>query len=145
MKMMVKLAILFAALLLVTGVSFALPPPPCPYASCYAENCYNVTGTNLDNPINSFTGQDWLVCWDAGSPAPSQFVCVNGNLSWNLSQFTEGLNWQTILYDGIGGGGYMTFHGSASGIGAFNGILFNGITRYKIHGVEEPCAFALPD
>jgi hypothetical protein len=135
---MVILAVLCAALLLVTGVSFAAS---CPSNYCNFGDCYNVNGTNLANPNNSFTGQIWFVCWDQESPVPTPFVCVNGpngTLSWKLSDFPEGLNEQTILYDGVGGGGYMTFHGSL-GNGAFNGILFDGTNRYKIHGVREFC------
>jgi hypothetical protein len=132
MKMMVILAVLCAALLLVTGVSFA--GTPCPgYAGCSDYSCYHVSGTDLTNSNNSFTIQYWFVCWDPNGP-PTPFVCVNGALSWKLSDFLEGLNEQTILYDGVGGGAYMTWHGND-----FNGILFNGADRYKIHGVPGSC------
>jgi len=133
MKMMVILAVLCAALLLVTGVSFATSP--C-FSSCYDVTCYTVSGTDLTNPNNSFTGQQWFVCPVPNGP-PTPFVCVNGPLSWQLSEFPEGLNGQAILYGGIGGGGYITFHGTE--FPAFNGILFNGTDRYKIHGVFEWC------
>jgi hypothetical protein len=134
MKMMVILAVLCAALLLVTGVSFAFLPTPCPTSTyCYDYSCYHVSGADLTNSNNSFTIQYWFVCWDPNGP-PTPFVCVNGALSWKLSDFLEGLNEQTILYDGVGGGAYMTWHGND-----FNGILFNGADRYKIHGVPGSC------
>jgi hypothetical protein len=134
MKMMVILAVLCAALLLVTGVAFATNA--CSYFSCYDVTCYTVNGNNLTNSNNSFTGQYWFVCSLPNGP-PTPFVCVNNVLSWKLSDFPEGLNEQTILYDGVGGGGYITFHGTE--FPAFNGILFNGTDRYKIHGVEVDC------
>jgi hypothetical protein len=50
MKMIVKLAVLFATLLLLTGVSFAATEAmPC-------ERCYEVTVTDLDDPTNTHTG-----------------------------------------------------------------------------------------
>ena len=127
MKMMIVLAVLCAALLLVTGVSFAFNS----CSSCNDLSCYTVTGTDVDNSSGSGTSE-WYICWDN---YPYALLCFYGSLIVPLT-FIPGLNDQAVGYSATKGA-YMTFHGN---YGAFNGIWYNGTDRYKIHGVEVGCA-----
>ena len=68
MKMMVKLAILFATLLLLTGVAFAQPIS----GDC---DCYDITATEVGNPTHIHT-EFVEVCIDYGDKKGK--VCLFG-------------------------------------------------------------------
>jgi hypothetical protein len=134
MKMMVILAVLLASLLVLTGAAFAtiFCLDSCPGYSA----CYKVTGTDTTNPANSFM-QDWHFCYSYDGDSLG-YVCEGSgtNFLFGFSFFCQGLNDQAA---GIGGGkgAYMTFHGSDDG--AFNGLYYNGVDQFNIHGVREAC------
>jgi len=130
MKMMVKLAVLFATLLLVTGIAFA-------GGSCYY---YEYTYTGLDNPEDSGL---WCqeICFDFGNNSGTfDGFCEAGDLS--LFFGPTFLNPQALLYSGDTGTevGYLTFHGSW--FGAFNGIEYcSDGGRYTVHGHKVDSCF----
>jgi hypothetical protein len=126
MRMMVILAVLLASLLAVTGVAFAFNS----CSSCNDPECFKVTATDVDNSSLS-DAEDIYICWDN---YPYALLCDHGSLIVPLV-FIPGLNDQAVGFSATEGT-YMTFHGN---YGAFNGILYNGTDRIKIHGVEEQC------
>jgi len=131
MKTVVKLAVLFAILLLVNGMAFALTPcPPC----SGSEYCYSVSETNLDTGFSST--DDWYICING----TSGYICVEGNQVADLSVFTQGLNLQMLLYPFDSAPQFveeMTFHGHSANHG-FTGIYF-GTNRWIDHGYYVPC------
>jgi len=133
MRTIILLAVLFASLLLVNSVAFATTPA-CT-SNCYDYSCYTVTGTGVDSS-NSFT-QDWYICWNT---YPLPVLCNNGIEIVQLTWFDQGLNDQATGY-ASNQGVYMTFHGYENG--AFNGLYYDGLYRYRLHAVEEPCAFVV--
>jgi hypothetical protein len=134
MKVMVKLAVLIASLLLVTGVAFA--------GVCYNPVCYSVDGINVSNPAGNFTGQIWLICLGS-TPASISVIPSSPPLSSPAmaAVFTDGLFLQAVGYSPVfpaGNGIYMKFHGSDDGI--FNGIFSpDGIMEYRLHGIRVGC------
>jgi len=120
MKAMVKLAVLFATLLLVTGVAFA-------GGGCYY---YEFSYTGLDDPTNS--GQDCAyLCFDGNNSGTFEGFCESGD----LSLFLDFLNPTLLLYSGDLNVevGYLTFHGSW--LNVFNGIIYcSPGGRYTVHG-----------
>jgi hypothetical protein len=124
MKTMVKLTVLMAFLLLLTGVAFA------------GSNChdYEFDWTDLDNPGMSGT---WCVelCFNYGDQSGnfSGFCEADGN----LVLFFDAMNKQalfyatsTSIYPNVG---YLKFHGDW--LHVFTGIMFCDIGyRYEVRG-----------
>jgi hypothetical protein len=139
MKMMVILAVLCAALLLVTGVAFAVSFCTACDNSGGDGYCYSVNGTDLDNPTKSFTGQSWSLCFEPGNGGNS-WAWINGSFAFDFYDFYNVglLNEQAISWGGSSAV-YMTFHGPYGD--AFNGIYHNGTDRFKIHGQGGPCCY----
>ena len=120
MKIMVKVAVLFATLLLLTGVAFA--------ADCY-EYCYAITNTEVDNPTNTYTDcAVFQFCDDNSGSAGSV----------DMSLFFDSMKDQGLFYDSSCVG-YLKFHGDDLYI--FTGIGFCSGTRwmYKGHQMACPC------
>jgi hypothetical protein len=133
MKIMVKLAVLFAILLLVTGVAFA--------TACSDLACYSVNGVAVDNPANNFTGQIWQICF-SGTPATVEIIPPAPPLfdPTFIALFTDGLGLQAIGSGGVPAAFpiYLKFHGSDNDI--FNGILSpEAMTKYRVHGIRVQC------
>ena len=140
MKMMVKLAVLLATLLLLTGVSFA--------DFC---QCYEVNATDLDNAENSCT-RNVAICFDFG-PHAGLFITLPPGTTrlMVLSLFFEGLNPKMTGALALDSGAFQ-FHGDpwfnvvtgeyfSSGLNL--GTRFCGSNqphRYKLSGhVQEDC------
>ena len=124
MKMMVKLSVLLATLLLLTGVAFAW---------C---NCYEITATDVDNPTNTHT-ETVEVCLDY--EYYNGDVCAPDPYRLNLSLFFEPLGLQILAYN-KGCVGSFKFHGSNNNV--VTGIGYcNGNTRWTIwgHTTDGPC------
>ena len=136
MKTMVKLAVLFVALLLVNSMAFAAIP--CPGSCSGLEYCYSVAGTDLDDPSNSGTVPFVSMCISGNS----SYICENGNEMANGTLFPQGLNLQMLVYPLASSPtpiGYITFHGSWANHN-FNGIGFDvGGHRWLVHGYLIPC------
>jgi hypothetical protein len=135
MKMMVILAVLCAALLLVTGAAFAASFCTACGNAGGAGYCYSVDGTDLDNSTNSFTGQNWQMCFNLNN----SFAWISGSPAFHFSDFYAVglLNEQAISWDSGNVGLSVTFHGP--GGNALNGIYYNGTDRFKIHGIGGYC------
>ena len=122
MRKMVILAVLFASLLVVTSVAFAV--------DCCEDYCYKVTGRDLTNPANSFT-QHWSFCGDGDDNA---IVCNEvGPIYLFEANF---VNTRVITFDSMDYGAYMTFHENWT---SFDGLYYNG-DQFTIHGTSEGCA-----
>jgi hypothetical protein len=129
MKMMVKLAVLFAMLLLLTGVS---------YAGMYAMDCdcYEITATDVDNPTNTHT-ESVIVCLDYG--AKNGKVCAPDPYGLDLSLFFDALGLKILAYNKDCVGSFKV-HGSDNNV--VTGIGFcEGNTRWTIwgHKTDVPC------
>jgi len=96
MKTMVKLAVLFAVLLLLTGVAFA--------QDC---ECYKITFTSSDNPAHTATQYD-EICLDYADNIGSIFGC-------DISLF-PGLITQGLIFCPYPCVGYFKFHGSDNNV-----------------------------
>jgi len=96
MKTMLKLAVLCAALLLLTGIAFA-------QGDC---ECYKITYTNLDNPTDGGWEYD-EICLDYENYTGTLDIC-------DISLF-PGLITQALLYD-CPCVGYFKFHGSDNNV-----------------------------
>jgi len=126
MKTIVKLAVLLATLLLLSGASFA-------------DSCYDLNYINLDNPTAGiFTGSA-SVGLDYGDN--TGHACTDlwiGDL--NLSLFI-GLNLQALAYND-NCTGFFKFHGSDNNV--VNGIITCYGYRFNIwaHKIEGPCAIS---
>jgi hypothetical protein len=124
MKMMVKLAVLFATLLLLTGVSFA--------AECY-DYCYEATTTDLDDPTHTHTGCIGLkFCDDNTGEMMSPF-------GTNMSLFFDSMKDQVLGYDLSDPScvGYFKFHGDDLHI--LKGIGYCEGERHNIKGSRVDC------
>ena len=98
MKMMVKLAVLFATLLFLTGVSFA--------DFC---GCYEITATDVDNPEDSCT-RSVNMCFDESGiliAPPSPPLTAKAML---LTEFSGGLS-PIIIGNGLTDWASFKFHG----------------------------------
>jgi hypothetical protein len=120
MKMIVKLAILFSMLLLLTGVSFA---GGCP--------CYEVTATEVDNPTHTHTAFAGI-CFDTNESGH-----VNSLLgAINFSMFFDSMKDQILGYADIQGlgvcVGYFKFHGDDLYI--IKGIGYCDGDRWQVWG-----------
>jgi hypothetical protein len=130
MKTMVRLLVLLAALLLLTGVAFA-------QGICfdYAFSC-----TNLDSPEESAIDCGCVeLCFDYGGPF-GHFVgfCADGNLVTFFNQMNKEV---LLYYPGVDGVevGRLKFHGSPW-LNVFNGIIYcsdTGRWEVKGHKVDE--------
>jgi hypothetical protein len=137
MKIMFILAVLLMSLLVLTGAAFAITfcVDSCPGY----QACYKVTGTDLNNPANSFM-QDWDFCYSYQSDSLGYLCEGSGtNFLFVFSFFNQGLIDQAIGTSGGPQGGYMTFHGTDDDI--FNGLYYDGVNQFKIHGVAKECSF----
>jgi len=125
MKMTVILAVLFVSLLVMTGAVFAAP-------TCCVDTCYKVSGTDLTNPANSFT-QDWEFCGD-------NLVVCNMSGPTFLFQFLPFPEifpaGHTISFNSTQGA-YIKF--ITNNTDTFNGLYYNGVDQFRIHGVQERC------
>ena len=130
MKMMVKLAVLFATLLLLTGVAFAQPT----MGDC---DCYEITATDVDNPTNTHT-ETVNVCLDY--EVTNGRVCTPAEpYDLQLSLFFEALGLKVLAYN-KGCVGSFKFHGSDRNV--VTGIGYcNGNTRWTIwgHKTDKAC------
>ena len=133
MKMMVKLAVLFATLLLLTGVSFAI--------ECNFNECYEITATEVDNPSHTHTGFV-MICLDYDAKAGEAGSPIG---SINLSLFFQPLGLKILAYPGgtpspLGDCvGAFKFHGSDNNV--ITGIGFCDEDRWTIWGHRtEGCA-----
>ena len=127
MKMMVKLAVLFATLLLLTGVSFAI--------ECNFNECYEITATEVDNPGHTHTGFV-MICLDYNAKAGEAGSPIG---SINLSLFFQPLGLKILAYN-EGCVGSFKFHGDDNNV--VTGIGFcEGNTRWTIwgHKADVPC------
>ena len=147
MKMMVKLAVLFATFVLVAGVAFASPTPApnCPDATNYCE-CYKVTANDLTNPAGSWE-KDWRICLSFNNKCGAIAFPVNGVFKMFLTLFFEGLSPKMTGSTGNFDGASLKFHGD--NLNVLTGELvcfgnegnFCGTTghRYTIWGHIEEC------
>ena len=122
MNIMLKLTVLFATLLLLTGVSFAQEYP--------CEACYEVTATDLDDPTNTHTGCVQLdFC--AGT--------MNSPFGTNMSLFFDSMRKQALGYDPSDPScvGYFKFHGDDLYI--IKGIGYCEGERHTIRGHQSAC------
>ena len=127
MKMMVKLTVLFATLLLLTGVAFAQ------YYDC---DCYEVTATEVGNLTHTHS-ESVEVCLDYGDK--KGFVCAPDPYDLDLSLFFQPLGLQILAFN-EGATGFFKFHGSHNNV--LTGIGYFGLdnTRWTLwgHKTEGP-------
>jgi hypothetical protein len=97
MKTMVKLAVLFATLLLLNGIAFA-------QGDC---ECYKITFTSSDNPALSETEYD-PICLDYGNHNGTFDIC-------DVSLF-PGLITQGLIYGSCDCIGFFKFHGNDNNV-----------------------------
>jgi len=119
MKMMVKLAVLLATLLLITGV-----------ASADTCHCYEITCTNLDTDMvvaNHLT----VICYDllGGNEYTFNGLC---NSKGTTITFFDSMKEQLLVYDGSGNFGYLKFHGDDQHV--VKGIGLCAGDRWKVQG-----------
>ena len=137
MKMIVKLAVLLATLLLLTGISFA--SFGCADAN-YCE-CYKVTATDLTDPAGSWE-KDWKLCFnfDDAHECGNIVYPTNGLSIMYLSLFFDAMN-QTMA----GMTASFKFHGDnlyvLTGELYCSGGDFCGTPghRYTLRGHIEEC------
>ncbi len=122
--MMVKLAVLFATLLLLTGVSFA---------SVCGTYCYQVTATDLDDPTNIETGCIRLDLCENNTGF------IYGPFGTNMSLFFDSMSDQALGYDDSDPScvGYFKFHGDDLHI--LKGIGYCEGERHNIKGRRVDC------
>ena len=118
MKIILKLAVLLAVLLLLTGVSSAQPAGYC--------TCYEITATNLDD--SSLNDHGFMeLCLDYENKSGTiENLCS----SMDLSLFFGPLGIQALGY-GKGCVGFFKFHGSDKNVVT---IIFYDGYRYTIWG-----------
>ena len=121
MKMMMKLTVLFAALLLLNGVASA----------CWSNSyCYEVTATNLDDPTDIETFIVRL-----------SYDCTSGQIDTggplgNMSIFFDPMRKQALGYDPSNPScvGYFKFHGDEEHV--LNGIGYCDGRRWQLRGLQ---------
>jgi hypothetical protein len=132
MKMIVKLAVLMATLLLLAGVSFA--------ADCW-DHCYDVTTQNLDDPADKEHApcvRMQLCDDDTGSISVPLSPLYNGSLSLFFNALNdEALGYGTSQTAGPACVAYVKFHGDW--FAAFKGIASCVGERHDIKGREIDC------
>jgi len=114
MKAIVKLAVLFATLLLITGVAFA-------QEDC---ECYKITLTSLDNPPNTENAYE-EICLDYENNTGAFETC-------NSALF-PGLITQGLVYDPTCCKGYFKFHGNDNNV-VTGEFICMGTGRYTFWG-----------
>ena len=126
MKMMVKLAVLFATFLLLTGVSFA--------DDC---DCYEVTATEVGSPTHTHS-ESVEVCLDYGNKTGK--VCAPDPYGLDLSLFFQPLGLQILAFN-EGAVGSFKFHGSHNNVVTGIGYFGPENTRWTLwgHKTEGPC------
>jgi hypothetical protein len=119
MKMIVKLVVLLATLLLLTGVAFA--EPPCAY--------YEYSYTGLDNPDTGITCTELCFNYGESNGQYSSFCEYYGS----LALFFDSMNKEALAYSINNDVGYLKFHGDRLYI--FNGIFScGGGSRFEVRG-----------
>jgi hypothetical protein len=125
MKMMVKLAVLLATLLLLTTVAFA--------QSFDYFACYEITYTNLDNPDDKETIFAGFIFDFEANEGYFEGICGE---SGNLSLFFDSMRKQALAYSIYGSVAYLKFHGDWLNI--VTGIAYcNGNSRYEFKGHQS--------
>jgi hypothetical protein len=121
MKKMVKIAVLLATLLLLTGVAFA---------DCY--ECYEVTVKDLDDPTNTHTG---CIAIDFCSGQ-----IYNSPFGTDIVLFFDSMKEQALIYDDSDPScvGYVKFHGDYGYI--MTGIGYCEGERHNIKGHQIDCS-----
>jgi hypothetical protein len=156
MKTMVKIAVLVASLLLVTGLVFAQevppveappPPPQCDDGGVRCE-CYEVTATDLTDPMGSWT-KDWEICFNFNDECGVLLYPVGDGTKMYFALFFDSLNTEMTGVGGNFGGTSLKFHGDDFHI--LDGNLFcygnvanppfcgNGGHRYTLRGIKKDC------
>ena len=132
MKIMVKLTVLMAFLLLLTGVAFA------------GSNChdYEFDWTDLDNPEMSGTYCVEL-CFNYGDQSGnfSGFCEADGNLVLFFDSMKKQALWYSTSTPSVG---FLKFHGSK--LHVFNGITYcvNGMeSRFEVRGHKVDSCFGM--
>jgi len=137
MRTMVILAVLLSIFLLGTGEAFA--NPFCS-GNLVSEYCYEVTATDIDNPVYTGTFPVEVITCDDGTGVVMTPV-ASGSLPfwWGW----KGLNKQVILNDIPDGcAGYFTFHGrNDDGFSGIGECKVNSTTdRWMLRGHKMGCA-----
>jgi hypothetical protein len=122
MKIMVKLAVLLATLLLLTGVV---------YAGSDCGQCYEVTVKDLDDPTNTHTG---CIAIDFCSGQ-----IYNSPFGTDIVLFFDSMKEQALIYDDSDPScvGYVKFHGDYGYI--MTGIGYCEDERHTIKGHRVDC------
>ena len=110
MKKMVKMAVLLATLLMLTGVAFA-------------DECYEITCTGLDYQFELTHN----VYFDTDSGSFDGLCATSGN----MSLFYDSMNLQAIM-QGSSIDGYLKFHGDDFHV--LKGIVYCMGGRFKVRG-----------
>ena len=118
---MVKLAVLLATLLLVTGVAYA--------DWC---GCYEITCTDLDSDT-VVANHPVVICYD---PWGDNEFYFNGlcNSEGTTISFFDAMKDQLLVYDGSGNLGYLKFHGDYQHV--VKGIGYCAGHRWELKGHE---------
>jgi hypothetical protein len=126
MKMMVKLAVLLATFLLLTGVAFAQEIIARP---CFV--CYEVTVTDLDDPTHTHTGCVGI------SFCSGEMISPFGT---DIVEFFDAMKEQALGYSDSDPScvGYFKFHGDWQYI--ITGIGYCEGERHKIRGHQIDCS-----
>ena len=154
MKVVVRLAILVAALLLVTNMAFAQTPPTACDSACDKEYvCYDIIATDEYGNTNS---DSWQVClnddgtgslYSNNAGTCYQLYLFGGGPGWfNTSGYPGFVNgkpkWATWIAHGEYESGFLQPIGEGGGGG---GDLLTGEgvhignTRYTVQGKRVPC------
>jgi hypothetical protein len=147
MKVMVKLAILVAVMLMVSNGAFAVTPTTCTgdQVVCYKVNITYDVGKNLNNIIYQFCLNDdgtGALCWP-GDECASYFKVFGGGTGWfnfdGAPQSNGNPNWSIWVANNING-----WAGIYQPIG--EGYLLTGVQTYGpttnraiVNGVKVQC------
>jgi hypothetical protein len=126
MKPIIKLGVLFATLLLLTGVAFATNGEHC--------SCYAITLTYLENPENNELIPVYI-CFDSDNVGTISDLCHGSD----LYMFFDSMNEQALTYLSNAGfcAAYLKFHGDDQYV--VTGIIVNDLGRatFRGHKVES--------
>jgi hypothetical protein len=128
MKMMVKLAVLMATLLLLNGIVLAFP-------TCDYEECYEVTSTNLDNPAVVIPPFFAKICLVYGDNIGQASIC--GDSPIQMSLFFDSMKMQALIY-GEDCVQYIKIHGDNNHI--TTGIGYCEDVRFTSRGIKTDMA-----
>ena len=145
MKVVLRLAILAATLLLVSNMAFAFATFSCSPASTVEDNCYEVTSTNLDTPGTQTYLAEITLCSDGtGKQLTTTPSIRNIPLFWFSPPGLWAFSKQVIQIDTVDGtcSGYFKFHGTNDddffGVGGCLNPSFKG--RWKQVGrMSDTC------